>query len=552
MQSNKKTLKNEKNETNKLVSGVLILAIASILGKIFGFIYKVPLNNILGDEMANVNSAYAIYTALYMISTAGIPVAVSVLISESRAVLNKKQVSSVYRVSMTALAVVGFFCTLIMIFAAGPISEINSGGDTFLCMLAIAPALFFIAISSVYRGYFQGFGIMKPTAISQLIESFGKMIIGLLLAYVGVKKYGMGTDVAAAFSILGVTLGIAISSLYLIITKFYYGKKGLLEYPVDTGEFQDSNQKSDSKKKILKNILLIAFPIAISSAVMSLSSLVDSQMMRPLLERFYEDVDIAKAIYSDYSTGAVTMFNMPFVLISPISCAIVPFITTAIAQKRHNDASKIMDSSLRVTSIVAFPCAFGMSVLASPILSFVFRGDENMADNAGRLLSVLALSIFLVGMLSVTNSVLQSHHLQSLPIISMSVGLLVKVLASRILIGRIGEMGAPISTLLFYLTVVFFNFFFVIKYVKLKPNFSGVFVRPMVASVVCSICAWGVYRLSFGFFGLSLSVLISMAVAAIVYAGLLFLLKCITKEDISLFPRSEKIISVLSYLHLIK
>ncbi len=553
MHSKEKIRKKEKTDNGLLISGVLVLTFASILGKIFGFIYKVPLNNILGDEMANVNSAYAIYTTLYMVSTAGIPVAVSVLISEGRAVLNKRQVSSVYRISMTALAVVGFFCTLVMIFAAGPISEKNSGGDTFLCMLAIAPALIFIAISSVYRGYFQGFGIMTPTAVSQLIESFGKMAIGLLLAYVGVRGYGMGTDVAAALSILGVTLGIAAGTVYLMISKLYYSKKGLFAYPQPSDTKSEQLELlSDKKSKILKSLALIAFPIAISSAVMSLASLVDSQMMRPLLERFYENGDIAKAIYSDYSTGAVTMFNMPLVLISPISCAIVPFITTAIAQKRMRDATKIMESSLRVTSIVAFPCAFGMSALAGPILSLVFRGDEDMASNAGDLLSVLAISIFLVGMLSVTNSVLQSHHLQSLPIISMSAGLLVKTVSAYLLIGRIGELGAPVSTLLFYLTVVIFNFFFVVRYVHLAPSLTGVFIRPMIAALLCALSAWGVYRVFFDIIGLTPSVLLAIAAAIAVYAALLFLLKCVTRDDISLLPHSERILSVLSSLRLIR
>ncbi len=541
--------KNKTAQTQKglLLSGVIILTVASILGKIFGFIYKVPLNAILGDEMANVNSAYAIYTTLYMISTAGIPVAISVLISESRAQGRAKQTVAIYRVALLALAIVGFVSTIIMIFVSGPISIRNSGGDTFLCMLAISPALFFVAISSAYRGYFQGHGLMKPTAISQLIESFGKMVVGLLLAYLCVGRLGLEKSVAAALSIFGVTVGIGAGAIYLMITKRRYANKGMLS--LDESALQDSS--CDGSKKILKSLVAIAFPIAVSSAVMSLSSLVDSQMMRPLLEGYYSSPEIAKAIYSDYSTGALTMFNMPLVLITPIACAIVPFITSAIASDRMNDASRIMDSSLRMTAIVAFPCALGMSALASPILSLVFRGDADMAENAGRLLSVLALSIILVGMLSVTNAVLQSHHLQSLPIFSMAAGLLVKTICSYYLIGRYGEIGAPVSTLLFYFTVVIFNFVFLIKYVKLKPNLVKIFVRPLFCSAICALSAYLIYYFTVGASGLTVSVLLSISVAALVYFVFTFALKCITKEDIELVPKAEKILPIIEKLHLI-
>lgn len=543
--------KNTQPENRLLLSGVLVLTIASILGKIFGFIYKVPLNNILGDEMANVNAAYAIYTTLYMISTAGIPVAVSVLISENRAKGKLRQISSIYRVSMLTLALVGFVCTIIMIFASGPISQKNSGGDAFLCMLAISPALIFVALSSVYRGYFQGFGIMKPTAISQLIESFGKMVVGLLLAYLCVGRLRLAKNVAAAMSIFGVTVGIAAGTIYLMIAKHYYSKNGLLTSDLANVESVGDGEQTRDSKSILKNLLMIAFPIAVSSAVMSLSSLVDSQMMRPLLENYYDNTEIAKAVYSDYSTGAVTMFNMPLVLISPIACAIVPFITSAIAAHRINDANKIMESSLRMTAIVALPCAFGMAALSKPILALVFRGDADMTENAGALLSVLSLSIFLVGMLSVTNAVLQSHHLQNLPIFSMAAGLFVKTVSSYFIISKLGELGAPISTFLFYLTVVIFNFIFLVKYVKLKPNFAKTIIRPMFSALVCSLSALVLYNSIYKTLGTDISVLLAIFLAVIVYMVLVFLLRCMTKEDLELLPHSERIISVLSKLHLV-
>ncbi len=548
MEKNSLSRANEKTEKRLLFSGVLVLTIANVLGKIFGFLYKVPLNSILGDEMANVNSAYAIYTTLYMISTAGIPVAVSVLISESRAKKNKKRLCGIYNTALSFLSVIGFLGTLIMIFTAGPISRGNSGGDSFLCLCAIAPALIFIAVSSVYRGYFQGFGIMTPTAISQIIESFGKMVLGLFGAYMAVNRYGLAKNVAAAITILGMTISIGLGSLYLVCAKRYYEKKGRLTVEQDPIVKEENELR---RRELLFRIVEIALPIALTSAVLSLASLVDAQLMRPLLARFYGDAEYAKALYSDYSTGAITMFNMPIVLISPIACAIVPFISSAVTKKETNTAKSLMSTALRMTSIIAMPCAFGLSALASPILSLVFRGDSDMAEHAGSLLSVLAISVFFVGMLSVTNAVLQANRLEKKPIISMLFGILVKVSSSFFLIGKFGEIGAPLSTLLFYITVVAFNFVFVIKNLGIKVNLASTFIRPLCATVLCTATAILVYRLSFDRLGLTLATLISIALAALVYFFAVFIFKCITKKDISVIPKGEKIGRILTKLKLI-
>ena len=519
----------EKKSRKSLLSGVLILTIANIAVKIFGFLYKVPLNGMLGDEMANVNAAYSVYSTLLVLSTAGIPSAVAMLVSRARAEGDEGRAERVFDVAHTALAVAGVLLTLALLFLSRFIANFNSGGDSFLCMCAISPALLFVCLSSVYRGYFQGHQIMTPTAISEVIESFSKMALGLLLAYITLGRYGSGT--AAAFSVLGITLGMGLGVFYLCITFSLYRKKN--------PPTQTSVKGHRECRRTLWELIRLSLPIAASSAVISMAGLIDSQLMRPLLESYSGNAEYAKAVYSDYSTGAITLFNLPTILIYPIACAIIPYISAALVRGNRRGVCEVVGSSFRVCSLISMPCALGMSALATPILAFVFRGDADMPDNAGKLLSILAIAIFFIGILTVSNAVLQAHGRQSLPIISMTAGLVVKGVLVWLLTARYGAIGAPVSTLLFYAVTVIINMFFVCKYTGVALSVTSVFVKPLVCSSISSGAAFLTYTL-LSDASLTLALISAIAVAVAVYIALILLLRCITLSDIRQLPHGEK------------
>ena len=526
-----------------LVGGVLILTVANLLVKIFGFLYKVPLNRMLGDEMANVNAAYSVYTLLYMISTAGIPVAVSVMVSGARAAGQESTVQRIFSVSVTVIGLVGAVGTALLLALARPVSSLNSGGDSFLCLLAIAPALFFICLCSVYRGYYQGFGIMTPTAVSEVIEAFGKMALGLLFVTLVSRRLSAGTHLAAAYSVFGITIGIGLGALYLIAVRHRYAARGLLTVPAPSdgaGENAAGKEKSpastESTRSVLFRLLAIAVPIALTSGVMSLSSLIDSQLMRPLLTAYYRDASLAKAVFSDYSTGAVTLFNMPAVLIYPICCAIVPYITAARAGGRQEEAESIIASALRIAAILSLPASLGMSILARPILSVVFLGDADMALRAGGPLSVLALSVFPLAMLAVTNASLQACGRQGKPIVSMSAGVAVKLVSLFFFTPRIGALGAPLSTLLFYVTAVLLNCFFLFRRVDLKLDVQHSFLLPLLGSLSAAAGAYGVYGFSVTRLPSAVALLLALIFAVLLYALVILPGGCITREDLSFLP----------------
>jgi stage V sporulation protein B len=515
---------------HRLLSGVMVLTAANIIVKILGFFYKVPLNAVLGDEMANVNTAYAIYALLYTVSTAGVPSAVSLSVSRARAAGEYERVRRIFRVTVGSLLALGVFLSVLLILLARPLALWNSGGDSYLCLLAISPALSFAAANSVLRGYFQGFERMEPTAVSELLEAFGKTGFGLLFAFAALRLAGTAARTAAALAVFAITVGVGMSAFYLAI--HYIRKKdelfpqALLAVPKDR----------EGDERVLGGVLRLALPITAASAMMSASSLLDAQLMRPLLSSFYEDAALAKSLYSDYSTGALTLYNLPSILVTPLSAALIPYIAAALARGERVRAKAAMETGLRASALISLPCALGMSALSAPILRFVFRGDDNMAQNTGSLLSVLALAVFFVAVLTVTGAVLQAAKEEKKPLVSLAVGLGVKVLTLVLLTLTLGEIGVPLSTLFFYGTVTVLNLYFVRKCVGVRVRFAKTFLRPAAAALLSAASAWLSFYFVYPLLGNSLALVFAIALAALVYLLAVLLFRCVGKEELALLP----------------
>ncbi len=549
---------------NLFVTGVVALTVANLIIKIIGVMLKVPLAGIIGNNgMGFYNGAYDVYVWLYMVSTAGLPVAIAMLVSESRAKGNLREPQKIFGVTIKLLAAVGLVGTCAVLFGSGLIADKiykMPGLEWSLC--AIAPTLFFICISCAIRGYFQGYQIMMPSAISEVMEALGKLIFGIAFAWMAmnvmpedlvVLKGGNGKfAVAAAMTILGLTLGVALAMLYLIVKKARFNSK-----PYDQEFLQpDSyNMPMRTNKQILKALVVIAIPITISSSVMSFTSLLDGVIISNTMQSAWnKSASDVTEIIGIFKTQVVTLFNLPPALIYPISGSIVPYLSGMIVSGNKEKIHNLMNSSIRVAAIIALPCAFGMSALSQPIIRLFFNSTyaPEVCDSAP-LLSIQALAVFFVGMLAMTTSILQAHKLERKPIISMLAGGAVKILSSWILIGKIGIYGAPIGTLLCYITIVVFNFYFVAKYVKFIPKFSQVFLKPIISAVLCALAAMGsYYGLVYLGMSWSISVLAAICVAAVVYLVLLLLTRAFKKEDFEIIPKGEKIYSLLCKCNLMK
>ncbi|MBR6681589.1 MAG: polysaccharide biosynthesis protein, partial [Clostridia bacterium] len=401
-----------KNRTNLFFSGVLILTVANILVKVIGFLYKIPLQNLIGDEgMGYFNAAYRIYTMFYMVSTAGLPVAVSLMISESRARGNRREVKEIFKAAVILFVVIGTLGTSFMFFGSKILAKVIGMKASYLCIMAISPTLLFICICSAVRGYFQGYQNMLPTAVSEVLEALGKLILGMLLGTFAIKQ-GYSLPVVAAYAILGLTIGVFAGSFYIVMHRTFFKSEEF-----DAEFVEDENAIVRSKATIMKTLFKIAIPITISASVMSVADAIDVVVISRQLQNLGFTEEVAAQYYGNYTTLCVPMFNLPPVLIYPISYSIVPYISSALAERDTKRAKDVMTSSLKIAALIAIPSALGLSAMSKPILSLIFKNEASV-EMAAPLLSVLALSVFFLGILSVSNALLQATKNEKLPIIS--------------------------------------------------------------------------------------------------------------------------------------
>lgn len=537
------------NSKKLFLSGVAIMTLSTAIVKIIGLLYKIPMLSYLGTEgMAYFNAAYDIYTMFYMISTAGLPVAVSILISENRVRGNVRNIRRIYRVTVSMFFVIGCAGMLAMIFGSGWFADRIGIDDSAYCIVAIAPTLFLICISSALRGYFQGHQIMTPTAVSQIIEALGKLLVGLFLASWALKK-GYSLPVVAAFAVLGLTIGVAVSMLYLIFTKFLFritGKQSALT--------EDRGLLPERSSAILGNLIKISIPITISSSVMGLARLVDTALISNRLQHIGFAQSVANSFYGAYSTLVVPIYNLPPAIITGIALSLVPMLTSAIESKNREKESMVLSSSLRICSLFAMPCSVGICLFSKPILELIFSGQTEAVEIAYPLLSILGISVIFACLMTVTNAILQAYKQERKPIISMAVGAAVKIVFDYLLIGieGINIYGAPISTFMCNATVMALNFYFIKKYAAKFDGLVKLFYRPLAASVLSIGIAFGIYFLIVKNYGASrLYTIVSIGIAAVLYVIFAMLMRAVDEEDIKMLPGGKRIYSLLRKIKLI-
>lgn len=513
------------------MSGVLVLTVSTVIVKIIGLAYKIPLLSVLGaDGMGYFNTAYEIFALLCGISTSGMPVAVSMLVSSAREAGNGARARGIYRTSAALLLTKGVLFSAGLALLAEPVARTVGNPQAYLAILAISPALLFTCVAGAVRGYFQGCRVMLPTAISQLTEALGKLIIGVAFAYAAVRA-GMGIAVASAFAVLGVSLGSVLSAAYLLIRKRTEGR-----------EIYETGEKKEKATKYFFELLRISLPITLCSALTGCTRVIDMT----LIMRRLQDIGVSSAesnrIYGVYTTLALPIFGLVPAFVPPITESLIPRLSAAVESKHRAEEARAVSGAARLTVFLAMPASMGIALYSKQIISLLFGGSTEAILVAAPLLSALGASVLFSCLITATNAILQSYRRVLLPIISLAVGALVKAVSAYILIGNpsVGVMGAPISTFLSNATVLAINLYFVSKSLSGRTGILRQLPKPFFASVVAMLASYAAYlpieRLTDGG---AAAFLVALAVAVAAYFVLCVLLGVVSRDDIKIIKRKK-------------
>ena len=574
-----KTLKPGKSKEQSFLQGSVILVVATMLVKVIGAIYRIPLGELLDTTgMGYYSTAYDLYVPMYSIAMAGLPIAISRIVSEHVAAGRFKHVKKTLNVAKAAFIVTGGTGFLLMVGLAFLLTgntitlfghsfsfEVFNSG-TLPGILCIAPCLIFCCIMSAYRGYYEGLRNMTPTAINQVLEALGKLIFGYGFSFIILKV----TD--------NYSFGTVISALYLEIKYRLSGKHTFTDEQIAAAPEPYTNGRT------LKVLVAVAIPIVLGSLVNNVSSLIDVAMVQSQLanaiekspEYFkdayaglisYEEAqalesgipfewnkDLPNSLYGAHRGFAFSIYNLVPSLTSVLGVSAIPVLATAWTKRDTVEIKTNVNTMLRTTALVAIPAGCGIIALSEQILSLLYSNPYAI-EIATPNLRVLGLCAIFAGLNGPLTNMLQAIGRQGVPLRNIAVGAVLKIIINFVLVGtpEINIFGVPIGTTVCYAYICVANFICFVKYSGVLPNLLLSLGKPLACGIGCGASAFGVNLLlnKFGFGG-SLSTLGAVGVAAVVYVLLLFLIKAITRDDIISLPKGKKIIKVLEKLKLMR
>lgn len=532
------------SDRSNFIKQASILTAASLLSRFLGFLYRLPLTDLIGDQGNSIYAAgYNIYNFLLILSSAGIPVAVSRMVSER---IEKGEYVNAHQVFKASLIFTGTLGTIFMVllFAfAGPISGYIDSPESIYCLRTLAPTILIVAIMACFRGYFQGMNKMMPTAISQIVEQIFNAIFSVLLAYILIKQ---NVELGAAGGTAGTGIGAA-AGLATIIFIYKLVSKDLEKKRI----FKSRETHFETKKEVLYKVICTAFPIIAGTAVFSITNLIDTKMVLSLLKDSGAFTSAqAHELYGQLSGKYVVLSTLPVSISTAVATAAVPNIAAAVVRKEKTEIEKSINLALKVSMVVSIPAAIGMGVLSNEILRLLYPSYPGGGD----LVKLGALSIIFLALSQINTGILQGIGKVKLPVISAIVGALLKILFNFILISNpaINVKGAVISTTICYAAASIMNLRFVIKETGVRPNLTAGIFKPALASGIMGVVSFFAYK---GIYGASNSNAIgtigSILVSIAVYAVLVVILKVMNEEEINKLPKGAKINRLLKKMRLV-
>lgn len=532
----------EKNTRKKetFMQGVVTIMFSQILIKVLGLIYTLYLTNREGfGDAGNAiyASGYQIYALLLTISSIGVPNAISKLVSERLAVGDNRGANKIFKVALATFGIIGACGTMLLFFGAHTIAyNWIQIPESELTLIALSPAIFFVSISSVMRGYFNGRKSLKTTARAQTLEQIFKTVLTIVIVEIVAYVTSTSTEMMAAGANVATTVATFSSFVYLFI---YYRMR---RKEIGTEINQSVNYKYENVKTIVKRILMVSIPLTLSSIMTSFNKNIDSFTVKRILNT-YMTSSTAQTLYGQLAGKVDTVTNLPLAINIAFATALVPAISAAKAKNDKETATKRTSFSLLTSMLIGLPCVVGLIVFAQPILNLLYP----KASDGALLLQLISISVIFSILDQTINGALQGFGKVMVPAIALGIGCLVKLILNLVLlpIPELNVYGAAIGSIACHAVAFTIVFNVLKKYVKLDLPFKKFVIKPAIATGIMGVCSYTLFLLLNVIIPGNKATIISMLFAVIIYILAVVALKIYNKEEIYMLPKGEKIYKIL-------
>lgn len=540
--SKETTNRNSDTANNFLVQGS-ILAAAGILVRLIGLFYKIPMTRILGREgIGYYNTAYEIYNIGLILSSYSLPLAISKLIASRRVRGQFQDARRIYLCGMGFGVVVGSIMTLILLLGGDLITTvIFKSPNSALPLKVMAPTVLVFSIMGVMRGYFQGFGNMIPTSLSQIVEQLVNAVVSIAASYTFINWFAM-REAPASYGAAGGTLGTlsgAVASLILLSFLMIRQRKA------QTAAFQQRQSISvESWKSIFTALMLTLTPIVLSQFVYQLSGTVDNSMFGWIMEGKGVVEKDRMSLLGVYGGEYRLLTNVPVAIASALGASMIPSIVASKTQNHRQEVHQKIRLTVKFNMLIAIPCSVGMGVLAGPILQLIFNDSSRLAAT---LMTIGAPAVIFFSLSTVTNSVLQGIDLMRKSVTHSAISLAIHVVLVSIMLRYLNwnVYGLVIGNVTFALVVCILNWIAIGKTLRYKQETKTTFLLPLAASAVMGAAAYAIYHGTFALFHSNkLSLLISVPLAMVIYGGLILVLRAVDEEELLDMPLGRTLVTL--------
>lgn len=544
----------KRENVNKIKGGFVmqagILALAGIIVRIIGLLYKSPLNSIIGDLGAGYYStAYNMYTIILLISSYSIPSAIAKVISQKLALSQYKNAHRLFMGALIYVVVIGGLASILTYVFA----PILAKGQAATVLKVFVPTIFFSGLLGVFRGYFQARKNMVPTSISQILEQIANAVVSLLAAYLFMEFLAKPDETSqAVFGAMGSALGTGIGvviGLVFMLGIYLKNRKGFKEDIIN-----DTTKEIDSYRTVFKTILCIVTPFLLSTFIYNCSTVINMTIYQNVMmnvKGLSETITIT--LYGIFAYKAVTVANIPIALSSAMSSAMIPSVASSFIKGETDKTKKQVDKALNVTMLISIPASLGLLVLAKPVMKLLFNQPESL-DMASWLLMAISMTVIFYSLSTVTNAVLQGIGKVNIPVIHAAVSLVLQVIVLVVLLmfTDLNLFALAIAMNVYSLSMCVLNQIAVRKHLGYRLPIKKAILKPLLASGLMALVAAGTY---YGVHYLVKSNVIALAVAVIlavvVYFVLVIKCKVITENELQNFPKGNLIKKVAKKLHLL-